>query len=236
MWKLRPCVIPSTSDTISTPRLIVKPYLLQTGVSLNRPGVILPRCAPIGTFSLSDRTLKLPTKVVIWAGTVLKQRLLSRRPPEVLRFTRAWLASSKLGWVVHKFLLIRKHLRLYFRQETTPPIEGLKQRTILRVVPPMVCSVPSNGVPQLSDLLAQVTNMAGTYKALLIMKIGEDGLYVSHLWVLNAPWTFLPGNEELLDLRRISNPFENLLSTLFPLLRLIKVLRPLVAFLASGRN
>lgn len=66
--------------------------------------------------------------------------------------------------------------------------------------------------------------------------VGEEGLYVEQLCVLNAPWTLLPGKSEVLGLRRMSSPLANLLTMLFPLLRLIKVLRPLVAFLASGRN
>lgn len=107
---------------------------------------------------------------------------------------------------------------------------------MLMVVPFIVSKVPSSGAPQLSDLLAQVTKMAGTYRALLIMKIGDEGLYVSQLCVLKAPWTLLPGKSEVLGLRRMRSPLENLLTTLFPLLRLIKVLRPLVAFLARGRN
>lgn len=112
MWKPRWWEICPTIDTNNRPRLPVRPYLLQTGVSLNRPGVILPRCAPIGTFNPQYLALRLPTNLRIWEGTVLKQRLLNRRPPVSLRFNRACLASDRLGWVEQRLLLIRKHLRL----------------------------------------------------------------------------------------------------------------------------
>lgn len=68
------------------------------------------------------------------------------------------------------------------------------------------------------------------------MKVGDEMLYVAQLWVLNAPWTLLPGKEEVLGLRRTSNPLEKCLTILLLLLNLTKLLRPLVALLASGRN